>query len=340
MENSTTKLPDLAKPIGTTLDRFIKKDQDHFPYATGELSQLLRDIDLAAKILYREISRSGLGNLEGTFGSENVQGEVQQKLDVVAHIRFVRALTNGGQVCGILSEEVEDIIQVNPDARYVVAMDPLDGSSNIDVNVSIGTIFSIYRRLSPVGQPAEGRDFLQKGREQVAAGYVLYGSSTLLVYSTGRGVHGFTYEPSLGEFFLSHPDIVSPDKGTIFSVNSGNWAEFDRSIQDFMEECKQRKMTGRYIGSLVADIHRNMIKGGIYFYPGTKKHPTGKLRLLYEANAMAFLAEDSNGLATDGKQNILDIQPTSFHQRTPLIIGVKATVEEYLESKKKYPDEK
>ncbi len=318
----------LALPVGTTLDRFIKRKQDDFPYATGELSQILRDIALASKITNREINRAGLLDIGGAFGEKNVQGEEQQKLDVIANIRFKRALTNGGEVCGIVSEEEEDMIEINRQGKYVVAIDPLDGSSNIDVNVSIGTIFSVYRRVSEIGGPLTMEDVLQKGSEQAAAGYVLYGSSTMLVYTTGNGVTGFTYEPSLGEFFLSHPHMTSPDDGKIFSINEGSSDDFEKSVTDYVNYCKERKFSARYIGSLVGDFHRNLLKGGIYIYPRTEKSPNGKLRLLYECNALAFVCEQAGGLATDGRRRILDIKPTEFHQRSPLFIGAKKMVEE------------
>jgi len=321
----------LGLPIGTTLDRFIKKNQDDFEYATGELSQLLRDIALAGKIINREVNKSGLLDITGAYGNKNVQGEDQQKLDVIANIRFTRALRNGGQVCAIVSEEDEEIIHLNPNCRYVVCMDPLDGSSNIDVNVSIGTIFSIYRRISPTGGLVQNEDILQKGREQVAAGYILYGSSTMLVYTTGHGVNGFTLEPSLGEFVLSHSNMQCPQEGTIYSINEGSWNQFDESIKLYSQWCKEQGLTARYIGSLVADYHRNMLKGGVYLYPNTKSAPDGKLRLLYECNALAFIAEQAGGMATNGKERILDIEPKSFHQRSPLYIGSKKMVEKVLD---------
>lgn len=308
-------------PIGTTLDRFIKKKQDQFPFATGELSQLLRDIALAGKIINQEVNQSGLLDIAGGFGEKNVQGEDQQKLDVIANIRFTRALKNGGMTCAIVSEEEQEIIHLNQDCRYVVCMDPLDGSSNIDVNVSIGTIFSIYRRVSPIGGPVQEEDILQPGSAQVAAGYILYGSSTMLVYTTGHGVHGFTLEPTLGEFVLSHSQMHCPEDGKIYSVNEGNHYAFDQPVRDYIEECREQRLMARYIGSLVADFHRNMLKGGIYLYPATDKAPEGKLRLLYECNALAFIVEQAGGKAIDGEGRILDIQPTSFHQRTPFIIG-------------------
>lgn len=328
VENSHSERPDLALPVGTTLDRYIMRGQNAFPYATGELSQLLRDIALASKIIHREINRAGLMDITGSAGSGNVQGETQQKLDVVANIRFIRALKNGGEVCAIISEEDDDIIQTgNVDAKYVVAIDPLDGSSNIDVNVSIGTIFSIYRRASPVGGEATQADFLQGGRRQIAAGYVLYGSSTLLVFTTGHGVSGFTYDNSLGEYILSHAELHQPETGSIFSCNDGNFEDYPAHVQAYLLDCKRRRLTGRYIGSLVADFHRNLIKGGIYLYPPTAKSPNGKLRLLYECYPMAFIAEQAGGKATDGRQAILDVPPTSLHQRAVLYIGSTDMVE-------------
>ncbi len=312
----------LALPVGTTLDRFISKKQEQFPYATGELSQLLRDIALAGKIVNREINRAGLINITGAYGNQNIQGEEQQKLDVIANIRFIRALRNGGEVCGVISEEEEGIIDTGkPNGRYVVAIDPLDGSSNIDVNVSIGTIFSVYRRLSPRGTPVNEEDVMQPGRQQVAAGYLLYGSSTMLVYTTGYGVHGFTYESSLGEFFLSHPDMKTPEQGKIYSVNEGNCKQFPQAIKTYLDYCQEQCYSARYIGSLVADFHRNLFKGGIYLYPSTHSAPQGKLRLLYECNALAFIVEQAGGKASDGKQRILDIVPSSMHERCPLYIG-------------------
>lgn len=318
---------ELASPIGTTLDRFIMRSQTAFPFATGELSQLLRDIALASKIIHREISRAGLVDITGSAGSGNVQGEVQQKLDVVANIRFIRALKNGGEVCAIISEEDDHIIQTgNHNAKYVVAIDPLDGSSNIDVNVSIGTIFSIYRRVSPLGSPATEADFLQGGDQQIAAGYVLYGSSTLLVFTTGQGVSGFTYDSSLGEYILSHADLRQPVDGTIFSCNDGNVEDYPVSVQMYLRQCREQRLVGRYIGSLVADFHRNLIKGGIYLYPPTAKAPGGKLRLLYECYPMAFIAEQAGGCASDGQQRLLSVRPHELHQRSVLYIGSKNMV--------------
>ncbi|MBL3656476.1 class 1 fructose-bisphosphatase [Fulvivirga sediminis] len=317
----------IALPIGTTLDRFIKKKQDEFQYATGELSQLLRDIALAGKVVNREINKAGLINIIGPIGSQNIQGEDQQKLDVLANIRFIRALTKGGEACAIVSEEDEEITDLQNEGKYVIAIDPLDGSSNIDVNVSVGTIFSVYRRFTPVGTPITKEDVLQKGQEQVAAGYLLYGSSTMLVYTTGHGVNGFTYEASLGEYFLSHPDMIIPEDGKIYSINEGGYNGFEKPVKDYVEYCKSNSMSARYIGSLVADFHRNLLKGGIYIYPSTEASPAGKLRLLYECNALAFIVEQAGGEASDGRRRILEIQPEEFHQRVPLFIGSKKMVE-------------
>lgn len=316
----------IAKSIGFTLDRFIKNNQGQFQYASGELSQLLRDIALASKVVNREVNKAGLIDIMGPLGSQNMAGDDQQKLDVLANIRFTRALKKGGEVCALISEETESYEDLNNDGKYVIAIDPLDGSSNIDVNVSIGTIFSIYRRISKVGSPIQQEDILQKGCEQVAAGYILYGSSTMMVYTTGYGVNGFTFEQSLGEFFLSHPDMQMPEDGDIYSINEGLANSFTEPVKKYVQDCKDKKMTARYIGSLVADFHRNLLKGGIYIYPSTAKNPNGKLRLMYECNSLAFIAEQAGGLATDGKKRILDIQPTALHQRTPFFVGSKKMV--------------
>lgn len=317
----------IALPIGTVLDRFIKKKQDEFQFATGELSQLLRDIALAGKVVNREINKAGLINIAGAIGTQNVQGEDQQKLDVLANIRFIRALTKGGEACAIVSEEDEEIVDLQNNGKYVIAIDPLDGSSNIDVNVSIGTIFSIYRRLSPVGSPIEEADVLQKGIEQVASGYLLYGSSTMLVYTTGHGVNGFTFEPSLGEYFLSHPDMSIPETGKIYSINDGSYHSFTEPVKKYIEHCRDSNYSARYIGSLVADFHRNMLKGGIYIYPATNSNPNGKIRLLYECNALAFIIEQAGGKASTGTQRVMEVSPTQLHQRVPIFIGSKSMVE-------------
>ncbi|GAB3176798.1 class 1 fructose-bisphosphatase [Telluribacter humicola] len=325
---SVKSTQELVLPVGVTLDRFIMRSQSAFPYATGELSQLLRDIALAGKIINREVNKAGLVDVTGANGTANVQGEHQQKLDVVANVRFIRALKNGGEVCAIISEEDEDIIYTGNDhGKYVVAMDPLDGSSNIDVNVSIGTIFSIYRRVTPVGSQATVEDFKQGGRKQVAAGYILYGSSTMLVYSTGCGVNGFTYDQSLGEYILSHKDICCPVQGSIYSINDAYYNSYDNAVQQFITDSRRDGYSARYIGSLVADFHRNMLKGGIYLYPSTRKDPQGKLRLLYECYPLAFIAEQAGAKATNGYRNILDVEPDSMHQRSPFYTGSAQMVE-------------
>ena len=325
----------LAMPVGTTLDRFIKRNERDFPYATGELSQLLRDIGLAAKILNKEINRAGLNNLSGALGGQNVQGEEQQKLDVIADVRFTRAFRNGGEVCAIISEEDSDVIELNNKSKYIIAIDPLDGSSNIDANVSIGTIFSVYRRKSEPGTSVTREDLLQPGRDQVAAGYLLYGSSTMLVYTTGHGVCGFTYEPSLGDFFLSHRNMRIPEDGSTYSVNEGYYYDFAPGVQRYIDQCKEQRYSARYIGSLIADFHRNLLKGGIYMYPATTDKPDGKLRLLYECNAMAMVVEQAGGKATDGQQRILDRCPREFHERAPLYIGSTKMVDAVMDNLRK-----
>ncbi len=324
--SSSVETSRIAESIGTALDRFIKNNQGQFQYASGELSQLLRDIALASKVVNREVNKAGLIDIMGAMGSTNTTGEQQQKLDVLANIRFTRALSKGGEVCALISEETESFVDLNNHGNYVIAIDPLDGSSNIDVNVSIGTIFSVYRRKSKVGTPIQDQDILQKGTEQVAAGYILYGSSTMLVYTTGHGVNGFTYEPTLGEYFLSHENMKMPEQGRIFSINEGSANSFEKSVTDYLQFCKDESYTARYIGSLVADFHRNMLKGGIYIYPATAKDSNGKLRLMYECNALAFIAEQAGGKASDGANRILDIQPKSLHQRTPFYVGSKEMV--------------
>ncbi len=316
----------IALPIGAALDRFIKTKESEFPYASGELSQILRDIALAGKVVNREMNKAGLINLGGSIGHFNVQGEDQQKLDLLANIRFKRALTKGGEAGAVISEEDETVTDLGNKGKYVVAIDPLDGSSNIDVNVSVGTIFSVYRRVSPLGKPMSHEDFFQKGSAQVAAGYILYGSSTMLVYTTGHGTNGFTHDPSLGEYFLSHPDMHIPEVGSTYSVNEGLINDFPVGVKKYLDYCHDQKYSARYIGSLVADFHRNLLKGGIYMYPPTKVNPNGKLRIMYECNALAYLVEQAGGMATDGKRRILDIQPESLHQRVPLYIGSKKMV--------------
>lgn len=329
---SKQQLERFTQPVGVTLDRFIDKDRSRFPYATGELSQLLRDIALAAKILNRDINHSGLIGIEGVLDSENIQGEAQKMLDVIADIRFSRALKIGGETCCIVSEERDEVIYTgNDDAKYVVTIDPIDGSSNVNVNISTGTVFSIFRRRSPAGTTPKPEDILQPGRKQIVGGYVLYGSSTMFVYTTGYGVHGFTYEPSLGEFYLSHPQMQIPEDGRIYSVNEGNFYDFDQGIRDYLDYCKQQRFSARYVGSMIADFHRNLLQGGIYLYPATQQQPQGKLRLMYECMPLAYIAEQAGGMATTGTTPILDIQPTSRHERSPMIVGSKKMVEKALE---------
>jgi fructose-1,6-bisphosphatase I len=326
-----------------TLDEFVIRRQNDFPYAQGELSRLLRDIGLAAKIVNREVNKAGLVDILGSIGTTNVQGEDVKKLDIFANDRFIAALQLGGQCAGIASEENKNFVsfeeEISKDAKYVIAMDPLDGSSNIDVNVSVGTIFSIYRRVSEPPGPCTNEDFLQKGALQAAAGYVIYGSSTMLVYTTGRGVNGFTLDPTIGEFCLSHPDMKIPENGRIYSVNQGHFISFPEGVQEYIRYCKgedkatNRPYDSRYIGSMVADIHRNLITGGIFIYPPTKNSPNGKLRLLYECNPMSYIVEQAGGRATNGERRILDLEPERLHQRSPIYIGSEdmvLMVEEFL----------
>lgn len=313
-----------------TLGEFIIENQNSFKYSSGELSRLINSIRLAAKVVNHEVNKAGLVNILGNSGQVNTQGESQQKLDVYANEKFIQMLTNRNIVCGIASEEEDEFISINSlnsqnQNKYVVLIDPLDGSSNIDVNVSVGTIFSIYRRVTPLGNEVTIDDFLQKGEEQVAAGYVIYGTSTMLVYTTGDGVNGFTLNPAIGTFYLSHPNLKFPEDGNIYSINEGNYSHFPLGIKKYIKFCQEqnnnRPYISRYIGSLVSDFHRNMIKGGIYLYPQSQNYPNGKLRLLYECNPMAFLAEQANGSASDGYKRILDIQPNSLHQRVPFVCG-------------------
>lgn len=319
-----------------TLGEFIIANQNSFPYSSGELSRLLNSLRLAAKVVNHAVNKAGLVDITGASGDTNIQGEHQQKLDALAHEKFIQTLKNREIVCGIASEEEESFISINSfdkkhQNKYVVLIDPLDGSSNIDVNVPVGTIFSIYRRITPVGTPVTLEDFLQPGKHQIAAGYVIYGSSTMLVYTTGDGVNGFTLNPALGTFYLSHPNMRCPETGTIYSINEGNYIHFPQGVKDYIKYCQKeeenRPYTSRYIGSLVADFHRNMIKGGIYIYPKHNTTQNGKLRLLYECNPIAFLAEQAYGKASDGFQRILDIQPTALHQRVPFFCGSKKMVE-------------
>ncbi|MBS4013195.1 MAG: class 1 fructose-bisphosphatase [Bacteroidetes bacterium] len=319
-----------------TLTEFIIERQSEYPHAKGALTRLLNDIATAAKIVNREINSAGLVDIFGYVGKENVQGEAQKKLDVYANEQFIAALQAGAECCAIASEENEKVISFKNEfselGKYVIAIDPLDGSSNIEANVSIGTIFSIYRRKSEIGGGTLD-DLLQPGVNLVAAGYVIYGSSTMLVFTTGKGVNGFTLDPTVGIFCLSHPDMKYPEVSNIYSINEGNYIYFPEGVKKYIKFCQEddpetlRPYTSRYIGSLVADFHRNLIKGGIFIYPGTKQHPTGKLRLLYECNPVAFIAEQAGGKATDGFNRIMSIQPESLHQRAPLFVGPKKMVE-------------
>jgi fructose-1,6-bisphosphatase I len=312
-----------------TFGEFIMDRQADFPFVSGQLTRLLTDIGVAAKIVNQQVNRAGLTNILGASGATNVQDEQQQKLDVFADDAFMRILSAGKSVCGIGSEERDGYVLCGDQGegrsgKYIVLIDPLDGSSNIDVNVSIGTIFSIVRRVTPLGEPLQDQDFLQAGTAQVAAGYVLYGSSTMLVYTTGHGVHGFTFDPGVGEFFLSHPDMVFPERGATYSINDAVKAKSNQATQDFIDTCREAVdvgFRGRYIGSLVADFHRNLIHGGIYLYPSTSDKPEGKLRLLYECAPLAWLAEEAGGQALDDHARILDRVPKSLHERTPYYVG-------------------
>lgn len=320
-----------------TLGEFIIENQAEFKYSSGELSKLINALRLAAKVVNHEVNKAGLVDILGAAGDTNIQGENQQKLDVLANEKFIQTLKNREIVCGIASEEEDHFISINSQDKqhqnkYVVLIDPLDGSSNIDVNVSVGTIFSIYRRVTPIGSPVTLEDFLQPGDRQVAAGYIIYGTSTMLVYTTGHGVNGFTLNPAIGTFYLSHPDMKFPETGKIYSINEGNYIHFPQGVKDYIKYCQKeegdRPYTSRYIGSLVSDFHRNMIKGGIYIYPKSSVNSDGKLRLLYECNPMAFLAEQAGGKASDGFGRILEIEPTELHQRVPFFCGSPRMVEE------------
>ncbi|HWB92366.1 MAG TPA: class 1 fructose-bisphosphatase [Puia sp.] len=321
-----------------TLDEFTLQQLRMFPNATGELSNLLRDIGLAAKRINVEVNKAGLVDILGDAGTVNVQGEDVKKLDIYANDQFMGVLRHGISCAGIGSEELDDSVVFDDDisnnSKYVCLFDPLDGSGNIDVNVSIGTIFGVYRRISEKGKPCTKADFLQPGRNQVAAGYIVYGSSTMLVYATRRGVNGFTLDPSIGEFTLSHPNIKCPEAGKIYSVNHGNFFQYDDRVKAYIDACQKKTKdnggpyTQRYIGSMVSDVHRNLIKGGIFLYPATVSKPGGKLRLMYECNPFAFITEVAGGKATNGRQRILDIQPTELHQRSPFFVGSRLMMEE------------
>lgn len=319
----------MERPI--TLGEFIVENQKDFPYAKGELTALLSSIKLAGKMVNEKINKAGLSQILGKANAENVQGEVQAKLDIMANDIFISTLKARGEIGGLASEELEDIVifddAIHKNSKYVILMDPLDGSSNIDVDITVGTIFSIYHRVTKVGTKVSMEDFLQPGKNQVAAGYLIYGTSTILVYTTGNGVNGFTFDPGIGSFFLSHPDIKFPKDGSTYSVNEGNYIHFPEGIKKLikwfqeLDEKDHRPYTARYTGSLVADFHRNMLLGGLYLYPQGSTAPNGKLRLLYECNPMAFLAEQAGGKACDGVNRILDIVPQELHERSPFICG-------------------
>ena len=319
-----------------TLSEFIIQRQADFNYAKGELSRILRQIAFAAKLVNREVNKAGLVDILGAVGSTNIQGETVQKLDEFANNKFIEALISGGECAGVASEENDEFIPINTElsanAKYVVMIDPLDGSSNLDVNVSIGTIFAVYRRVTTSG-PVTDADFLQAGTKQVAAGYVIYGSSTMLVYTTGNGLNGFTLDPSIGEFCLSHANMKTPSSGKVYSVNQGNFLHFPQGIKDYIKWCQEidkstkRPYSLRYIGSAVADFHRNLLTGGIFLYPSTSSAPKGKLRLLYECNPLAFIIEQAGGKATTGTQRILEVMPEQLHQRVPLILGSSEMVD-------------
>ncbi|RMD50449.1 MAG: class 1 fructose-bisphosphatase [Ignavibacteria bacterium] len=325
-----------------TLQRHIIEGERRHPEATGELSALLSDLSLAAKVISLEVNKAGLVDVLGFTGDENVHGEQVKKLDVFAHETMIKAMDHGGHLCVMASEEEEDIIHIPKNkkiGKYVMMFDPLDGSSNIDANVSIGTIFSIYRRISPDGTPGTLEDCLQQGIHQVAAGYVIYGSSTMLVYTAGEGVHGFTLDPAFGEFLLSHENIQIPKRGKIYSINEGNYKYWHPGLKKYIkflqkdEDPDEKPYSARYIGSMVADIHRNLLYGGIFIYPADRRNPKGKLRLLYECNPMSFIVEQAGGRSTDGKQRILEKIPQSLHERTPIYIGSEEdvlTVEKFL----------
>ncbi len=325
----------------TTLDEFILKRQKDFPYASGELTGLLRDIGIAAKIVNREVNKAGLVNILGSAGAENESGDLVQKLDLYANQKLIDCLSNSGECAGIVSEEIEEFVSLpsnhEKEAKYVLLTDPLDGSSNIDVNVSVGTIFSIYRRISNTQSEVELEDFLQCGTEQVAAGYVLYGTSTILVYTTGRGVNGFTLDPTIGEFCLSHRDIQMPKSGPYYSVNQGYYQKFDLEMRRYIDHCSDNNLRLRYIGSLVADIHRTLFQGGIFLYPNTRIHPHGKLRLTYECNPMAMIIEQSGGLAlTCNLERILEKKPQDVHMRSTCIMGSPDMMQEMKRFVEKY----
>lgn len=315
---------------GTTLDRYLMETLRNYPGATGTFVNLCQSIALAGKMISSRVNRAGLAGMLGGTGEMNIQGEFVQKLDRYANETFVRSLEHRGHTAMVVSEEEEGPILVPSQfhsGRYAVTVDPLDGSSNIDVNATIGTIFGIFRRKSPEGEPADLGDVLRPGRELIGAGYIVYGSGTVMVLATEQGVHGFTLDPSVGEFFLSHPNIRIP-RSSIYSCNEAYSRDWQPGVRAYLERCKERGWSARYIGSLVADFHRNLIKGGVFLYPATEKSPKGKLRLLYEGFPLAYIAERAGGAATDGRAPILDRVPGALHDRTPLVIGSQEAVDE------------
>ncbi|MDZ7715050.1 MAG: class 1 fructose-bisphosphatase [Balneolaceae bacterium] len=329
-----------------TLEEYIIHTQNKFPGATGELSQLLRDIGLAAKIISREVNKAGITNILGEDGSTNVHGETVKKLDLFADKQLISALNRSDITCMVISEENDGIVELDTDGgKYIVYMDPLDGSSNIDVNVSIGSIFSIYMRKGHKEDPLSEADALQPGTKQVASGYVLYGSSTILVYTTGAGVSVFTLDPSIGEFILCEDNIQIPDHGMIYSVNEGNYKSWPEGLKKYVKYCQEvdeetnRPYSARYIGSMVADVHRTLLKGGIFIYPDSQKYPNGKLRLMYECNPLSMIIEEAGGMAITGKGRILEVEPKAIHQRTPIYIGSKQNVSKVKELLNEYADE-
>ena len=329
-----------------TLSRHIIEEQRKYPKATGKFTDLMNDIAFAAKLISYHTNKAGLLGVLGETFNVNIQGEIVKKLDIFANETMIKALDHNGHTCVMVSEESEDIIPIPdkyPLGKYVVLFDPLDGSSNIDANVSVGTIFSIYLRITPEGRSGRVEDCLQPGIKQVCAGYIVYGSSTMLVYTTGNGVHGFTLDPSYGEFVLSHPDIKTPKKGRIYSVNESNFDYWEQGIKNYIHYVKQvdektdRPMNSRYIGSMVSDFHRNLLYGGVFLYPASSRAPQGKLRLTYEANPMAFIIEQAGGKASDGQRRIMEIRPEDIHQRTPLFIGSEkdvAMIEDFISGKR------
>lgn len=324
-----------------TLDEFVIRRQNDFEYATGELTALLRDIGVAAKIVNREVNKAGLVNILGMDGSVNTTGDTVQKLDIYANDKLIECLRNSGECAAIASEELDSFVEIPPlsdkKSHYVVVFDPLDGSSNIDVNVSVGTIFGIYRRKSKPETAVNLEDFLQPGVNLVAAGYVLYGTSTLLVYTTGKGVNAFTLDPSIGEFCLSHRDIKIPDRGNNYSVNQGYYLKFDVEMRRYIDHCSDLNLGLRYIGSMVSDVHRILFQGGIFLYPNTRKYPKGKLRLLYECNPMSFIVEQAGGSAIDlNRKRIMELKPKELHQKTTIAIGSPMMIKEMEEFLEKY----